>query len=79
MINPASIMKIMNLKNQFTKGHPKFTAFLQTVVSQGIEEGSVIEITVTKPNQPPITGNMKVQQSDLEMLAEIQKLASQQK
>ena len=28
MMNPASIMKLMNAKNKFTENHPKFTAFL---------------------------------------------------
>ena len=71
MINPASIMKIMNAKNKFTANHPKFAAFLNAVFSTGITEGTIIEITVTKP----ITTNMKVQQSDLELLQELQDIA----
>ena len=67
MINPASIMKIMNAKNKFTANHPKFAAFLNAVFSTGITEGTIIEITVTKPGEEPITTNMKVQQSDLEL------------
>jgi hypothetical protein len=43
-------------------------------VAQGIEEGSVIEITVTKTDGTSTTGNMRVQQSDLEMLQEIKNL-----
>ena len=54
MINPASIMKIMNAKNKFTANHPKFAAFLNAVFSTGITEGRIIEITVTKPGEEPI-------------------------
>lgn len=46
-MNPSAIMKIMNAKNKFAENHPKFTAFLSTVYSRGIDAGTVIEITVT--------------------------------
>lgn len=75
MMNPASIMKIMNAKNKFTENHPKFVAFLNAVFSTGITEGTVIEITVTKPGQEPITTNMKVKQSDLDLMNELKDIA----
>ena len=46
MMNPATIMKIMNAKNKFTANHPKFVAFLNAVFSREMEEGTVIEISV---------------------------------
>lgn len=76
MMNPASIMKIMNAKNKFTANHPKFAAFLDRVFSMGITEGTVIEITVTKPGEEPIATNMKVMQSDLDLLEELKGLAN---
>ena len=75
MMNPASIMKIMNAKNKFTENHPKFVAFLNTVFANGIEAGTVIEMTVTKPGDVPVTTNIRVQQSDLELLEELRGLA----
>ena len=66
-MNPASLMKIMNARNKFVENHPKFAAFLNAVFSAGITEGTVIEITVTKPGEEPITTNMKVLQSDLDL------------
>ena len=74
MVNPAAIMKLMGAKNKFEKTHPKFVAFFQTVIAQGITEGDVIEVTVTKANGTPITANMKVQQSDLELVEELKSL-----
>ena len=65
----------MNAKNKFTANHPKFAAFLNAVFSTVITEGTIIEITVTKPGEEPITTNMKVQQSDLELLQELQDIA----
>ena len=40
--------EINECKNKFTANHPKFAAFLKAVFSRGIEEGTVIEITVQK-------------------------------
>ena len=75
MMNPASFMKIMEARNKFTANHPKFAAFLNAVFSREIAEGTVIEITVTRPGEEPITTNMRVQQSDLELLGELKELA----
>lgn len=54
-MNPASIMKMMKAKNTFIANHPKFVSFLQYAFGSGIPADSVIEITVTKPGQEPVT------------------------
>ncbi len=74
-MNPASIMKIMNAKNKFSANHPKFVAFLKAVFSRSIEEGTIIEITVTRPGEEPVTANIKIQQSDLDLLNELKDIA----
>lgn len=73
-MNPTAIIKIMNAKAQFEKNHPKFVAFLKTVFSRPVEEGTVMEITVTRHGEEPVTANIKVQQSDLELLARLKEL-----
>ena len=78
MMNPANIMKIMNAKNKFTANHPKFVAFLSAVFSREMEEGTVIEITLTRPGEEPMTTNMKIQQSDLDLMREVQDMAKNQ-
>ncbi|MCI8799203.1 MAG: hypothetical protein HFH88_05230 [Lachnospiraceae bacterium] len=67
-------MKLMSAKNQFSNNHPKFEAFLNSVFSKKMEEGTVIEMTVTRPGEKPLTANLKVQQSDLELLEELKGL-----
>lgn len=74
MVNPAAIMKLMGARNKFAQTHPKFAAFFKTVFAQGINEGDVIEITVTKADGTPVTANMKVQKSDLDLLEELKGL-----
>ena len=76
MMNIGSLGKIMKAKEVFTANHPNFVALLQAVVSNGVEEGTIIELTVTKPGQDPVTTNIKVQQSDLDMMDSIRELAS---
>ncbi len=75
MLNPASIMKLANAKNKFSANHPKVVKFLNAVYAKGIEEGTVIEITVKKPGQEAMAANFKVQQSDLELINELQHIA----
>ena len=67
-MNPAMLMKLMAAKNTFAGNHPKFVAFLSTVFRDRIEEGTIIEISVQKPGQEKVTSNLKVQQSDLDLL-----------
>ena len=74
MINPAIAMKLMAAKNAFTKNHPKFVSFVTMVFGSGIPEDTIIEITVTRPGEEPITTNLKVQQSDLDLVQELQSL-----
>lgn len=75
MMNPATIMKVMNAKNKFTENHPKFVAFLSAMFGSGIQEGTIIELTVTKPGEEPVTTNIKVKQSDLDLMDELKNLA----
>ena len=75
MIKPGNIMKMMTAKNKFQSNHPKFTAFLSYVFRGGMPEGTVIEITVTKPGEEPITGNLKVMQEDLELFDSLKDLS----
>lgn len=75
-MNPGMLLKLMNAKNVFSQNHPKFEAFIHTVFmsGNGIPEGTVIEVTVTRPGEEPITTNLRIQQSDLELLEELKNL-----
>ena len=73
-MNPTSIIKLMSAKEKFSKNHPKFEAFIKSVFSRPLEEDVIIEISVTRPGEKPVTANLKVQQSDLEFLEELKEL-----
>ena len=74
-MNPASILKFLSAKKQFEDNHPKFEAFVRTVLSRPLEEVTVLVVTVTRPGEKPMTGNIKLLQSDLELLAELKELS----
>lgn len=73
-MNPAMMMKIVGAKNKFSQNHPKFMTFLSAMFSKGIEEGTVIEITVTKPGQGAVTSNLRVTKDDLELLETLKEI-----
>ncbi len=78
-MNPTSILKLMSAKAQFEHRHPKFMSFVKAVFSRPMEEGTIVEVTVTRPGEEPLTANIKVQQSDLELLAELMELGKEMK
>ena len=68
MINQQSAMKIMAALGTFKQEHPKFASFVEMLIKRGVTEGTVIEVTVTRPGEEPVTTNMKVKESDIELV-----------
>lgn len=73
-MNPAAMFKIMQAKNTFTKNHPKFEAFFKNVMVNKIVEGTVIEVSIQRPGEEAITTNIRVQQSDLDLVQSLKEL-----
>ncbi len=67
-MNPQAMMQFMSAINTFKSNHPKFASFIEQFIRNGVPEGSVIEITVTGPDGVPVTTNMKVTESDIELI-----------
>lgn len=74
MVNPAALMQLMQAKNEFEKNHPKFSQFAADLLRSGVQEGSVIEVTITRPDGSTSTANMRVQSSDLELFRSLKEL-----
>ena len=77
MMNPAKLFQIKNLWDRFTTNHPKFPKFLQAAYQASIDEGTVIEVKITKANGDSIASNVKLTAEDLELFREISELARQ--
>ena len=74
MVNPASIFKIKSAWEKFASNHPKFPMFMKAVTVKGIKEGTVIEVTITDPEGNPLSTNIKVTESDMQLFETIKNL-----
>ena len=74
-MNPNIMMKLMSAWGNFQNAHPKVVSYFNMLSKQKLEEGTVIQITVTRPGGEPLTCNMKVLQSDLDMIEDLKQLA----
>jgi hypothetical protein len=74
MINPNMIFQMKNMWERFESNHPKFPKFLQAVGRECIEEGTVIEISVTRPDGENITSNIRLNKEDMELIQTMRKL-----
>ena len=70
-MNPTQIFQIMRAWQKFTENHPKFPKFIRAVAAEGVQEGTVMELTITTPEGKEYCTNLKVQQEDLELLAQL--------
>lgn len=69
-MNPLTMLKY---KMKLEKNHPRAAEFVKRVLMTGLPEGTIVEMTVTKPGDTPKTANLKITKEDLEMLDEVMK------
>ena len=50
------------------------TRFIDDEFFTDLPEGSVVEITVTRPGEKPVTGNFKTLKSDCQLLKDMKEL-----
>ena len=75
MMNPAKLFKIKGAWDTFSQNHPRFVQFISAVKSNGIQEGTIIDITVTTAEGKTMSSNVKITESDLEMFRELSELS----
>ena len=76
-MNLSQLGKIQQLKahlDTFRRNHPKFPMFLGAVAKDALQEGTIMEITVTAPNGAHYETNLKLRQEDLEFIRDLQEL-----
>ena len=76
MVNPAMIFKMKGMWDEFTRNHPKFPLFLQAITSRPMEEGTIIEMTVKRPNGDTIASNVKLTASDVALIAQMKEMGT---
>lgn len=70
-MNPMALLKAKKSWETFVGNHPRFPAFLQAVQGAGIQEGTVIEISVTTPEGRNMMTNVKITDSDMQVFEEL--------
>ncbi len=76
MINPTIIFQMKSMWERFERNHPKFPRFLSVVGRECLQAGTVLEISVTKPDGENITSNIRLTEDDMELFAAIRDLAT---
>ncbi len=64
----AMIQKLKEEMSHFQKRHPKFPAFLNAISKEALQEGTIIEITVTTLEGKNYCSNLKLSSDDLELI-----------
>lgn len=75
-MNAQAMMQLMSAFNTFKNNHPKFVSFAEHFMKTGVPEGSVIEISVTRPGEEPVVSNLKITQSDLDLIRSLKDIRS---
>lgn len=67
-MNPKQTLQFKLAWDSFNRNHPKFMPFLNAAQAHKLKEGTIIEINISPPDSSPITANIKLSKSDLELL-----------
>lgn len=74
-INPTQLFQLMGAWQKFTANHPKFPKFLKAVAAEGIQEHTILEVSVTTPEGKTYCSNLKITQDDLDLLEQFKHIS----
>lgn len=70
----SAILKAKQAWSTFKGNHPKFEPFLNDVKQRGIKEGTILGLTVEYPDGTQVKTNLRVTESDLELIGVLKSL-----
>ena len=73
-MNPAALFRLKADLKQFQTEHQKFTAFLRYAADHSLKEGNVVEATVRQPDGKEIRANLRLNENDVRMLANLREM-----
>ena len=77
MINPLTLMKIINERHAFVKNHLDVFPFLKKNIGCNIKEGTIIKIEVKTPEGEVSALELTIQESDLPLFKKLAELLNQ--
>ena len=75
-INPMKLLWLKGAWEQFRLRHPKLSPFLNAVSEKALQEGTVLEITVTAADGRKYSSNLKLSAEDIRLMEELKELSS---
>ncbi len=75
-LNPAMLFKIKGAWEKFVSNHPKFPMFLRAASATGIKEGYIIEVKITDTDGKTICTNVKLTDSDMDLIDMIKDMST---
>lgn len=77
-MNAMDAMRMAQAWRTFSENHPKFLPFVRAVSQGALQEGAVLEMAVTTPDGKKLETNLKLTQSDLELIAMLKNFVPQE-
>lgn len=77
MKNPAKLLKLKREWDGFAGRHPKLLRYLAYVSDHSLEDGAILDLTVTDPEGKALHANAKLTAEDVAFLQEIRALLMQ--
>lgn len=74
MMNPTMLFRMKGMWDQFTRNHPKFPLFLRAAQQKGIQEGTILAVSITTPAGEKLETNLRVTAEDMQLFEELKKL-----
>lgn len=74
MINPVTVMKMLNERKKFMSNHPHFFDFFVNAFGKGVDEDTEIELSIKRPGEDRASSKIKIKKSDLKLFKELQEL-----
>ena len=74
MKNPAKILQLKKQYETFVERHPKFLRYLAYITDHYMEEGTVLDVTVTDTQGRSLHGNAKLSAEDVAFLQEVRRV-----
>lgn len=74
MKNPAKLLQLKKQYSAFLDRHPKFMRYLAYITDNYMEDGAVLDVTVTDPAGKSLHGNAKLSAEDVAFLQEVRRM-----
>lgn len=75
MINPVTVMKVVNERKALYENHPEFFFFLlDQFGKKGVGEGTVIEVKVTRPGEEARSSEFCIMGKDRKLFNDLKEM-----